>query len=189
MQRHDHGIGMVSGRRRLIRTIVLLGAVLGVYPNGATAQEGRVRCAVTTNGATSTGTIAIVGPGKKTIAGPCRSSLRVPAGTWEATLRLDGALDNPSKTVRVVVTAGEETRVAADFATGTLEVQISARDGRGTGVVTVKRNSHRVGTLGASVPAILSVGSYEIIVQYGEHERRYDVKLRPGQRRLIRAQF
>ena len=37
--------------------------------------------------------------------------------------------------------------------------------------------------------ARLSAGSYEVVVRLGGQERRYSVDLRPGQRRVVRAQF
>jgi hypothetical protein len=56
-------------------------------------------------------------------------------------------------------------------------------------MVTVNRGSTRIGTLGSGVAARLSTGTYEVIVRLGGEEQRYSVDLRPGQRRLVRAQF
>ena len=111
------------------------------------------------------------------------------AGTWKATVRLDGALDNPAEQVEVKVASGKTTRVAVDFQVGRLEVQILARGRSGTGVVTVSRGKERIGTLGAGVTAQLSAGTYEVVVSYGGKEKRYSVKLQAGQRRMVRAQF
>jgi hypothetical protein len=102
---------------------------------------------------------------------------------------LDGTLDNPSKTTEVEVVAGKTAPVTIDFQTGVLEVRIEAKGQRGTGMVTVNRGSDRIGTLGSGVAARLSAGSYEVVVRLGGQERRYTVDLRPGQRRLVRAQF
>jgi len=104
-------------------------------------------------------------------------------------VRLDGTLDNPSKSVRVEVSPGKATPVSVDFQTGVLEVRIETKGQRGTGIVTVNRGSQRIGTLGSGVAARLSAGSYEVVVRLGGEERRYSVDLRPGQRRLVRAQF
>lgn len=158
-------------------------------PASSGAQGGQVQCIVTANGAPATGTIAIAGPGAKETAGTCGAPIQMEAGRWKATVRLDGALDNPLKQVDVNVTAGKATRVSVDFEIGTLEVQIRAKGASGTGMVTVKRGSQRVGTLGAGVAAQLSAGKYEVTVQYDGREKRYAVTLQPGQRRVLRAQF
>jgi hypothetical protein len=102
---------------------------------------------------------------------------------------LDGTLDNPSKSVVVEVVPGKTTPVAVDFQIGVLEVRIETKGQRGTGIVTVNRGSQRIGTLGSGVAARLSAGNYEVVVRLGGQERRYTVDLRPGQRRLVRAQF
>jgi len=102
---------------------------------------------------------------------------------------LDGTLDNPSKSVNVEVVAGKTAPVAVDFQTGVLEVRIEAKGQSGTGIVTVNRDGKRIGTLGSGVGGRLSAGEYEVVVRLGGQERRYSVDLRPGQRRLVRAQF
>lgn len=155
----------------------------------AHAQTGEVRCSVTTNGAPASGTIAIERGGREEAGGSCGTVISVPAGKWSATIRLDGTLDNPSKQVDITVVAGKATPVRVDFKTGVLEVRIDAKGGSGTGMVTVNRGSTRIGTLGAGVAAQLSAGTYEVVVRYGGKERRYPVELRPGQRRLLRAEF
>jgi hypothetical protein len=102
---------------------------------------------------------------------------------------LDGALDNPSKSIDVEVKSGKTTPIAVDFQTGVIEVRIETKGQRGIAMVTVSRGSKRVGTLGSGVAARLSAGSYEIAVRLGGEERRYSVDLQPGQHRVIRAQF
>jgi hypothetical protein len=111
------------------------------------------------------------------------------AGTAKVTLRLDGALDNPAKTVEVVVAAGKTTPVTADFQTAVLEVRIEAKGQQGTGLVAVEKDGKRIGTLGSGVAARLSTGAYEVVVRLGGAEQRYAVDLRPGQHRVVRAQF
>ena len=168
---------------------IIAAAALWWAPAGAAAQSGEIRCSVTTNGAPASGTIVVERDGREAAGGSCGTVISVPAGKWSATVRLDGALDNPSKKVAVTVTAGKATPVRVDFKTGVLEVRIEAKGGSGTGMVTVNRGSKRIGTLGAGVAAQLSAGNYEVVVRYGGQERRYTVDLRPGQRRLVRAQF
>lgn len=180
----------VRRRDRIGRAGSLLSVLIACgSPVSVAAQPGQVQCLVTANGAPARGTITISGPGTERTGGTCGAPIRIEAGTWKATIRLDGALDNPSKQVEVKVTPGKATRVAVNFETGTLEVQIQAKGGSGTGVVTVNRGSQRIGTLGAGVTAQLSAGTYEVVVRYGGKEKRYAVKLQAGQRRMVRAQF
>ncbi|MBW2211075.1 MAG: hypothetical protein JRG67_08500 [Deltaproteobacteria bacterium] len=155
----------------------------------AQAQTGQIRCSVTENGSPARGTIVVEQNGKEVGGGSCGAALSVPVGKCKVTVRLDGTLDNPSKSVNVEVTAKKATPVSVDFQTGVLEVRIETKGQRGTGIVTVNRGSTRIGTLGSGVAARLSAGSYEVVVRLGGEERRYSVELRPGQRRLVRAQF
>ena len=168
---------------------ILAATALWLAPTGTAAQTGQIRCSVTTNGAPASGTIVIERDGRERAGGSCGTAISVPAGKWRATVRLDGALDNPSKKIDVTVKAGKATPVQVDFKTGVLEVRIEAKGRSGTGMVTVNRGSKRIGTLGAGVAAVLSTGNYEVVVRYGGQERRYTIDLRPGQRRLVRAQF
>lgn len=153
------------------------------------AQTGQIRCSVTENGSPARGTIVVEQDGREVGGGSCGAVLSVPVGKCKVTVRLDGTLDNPSKSVRVKVSAAKATPVSVDFQTGVLEVRIETKGQRGTGIVTVNRGSKRVGTLGSGVAARLSTGTYEVVVRLGGEERRYSVDLRPGQRRLVRAQF
>lgn len=164
-------------------------AALSWAPVSADAQTGQISCSVTTNGTPARGTIVVERDGREVAGGSCGAVLSVPAGKWRATVRLAGTLDNPSKQVDVIVTAGKATPVRVDFKTGVLEVRIETKGGSGTGMVTVNRGSKRIGTLGAGVAAQLSAGKYEVVVRYGGKERRFTVDLHPGQRRLVRAQF
>ncbi|MGB5810690.1 MAG: hypothetical protein WBG86_09185 [Polyangiales bacterium] len=153
------------------------------------ADAGNVRCTTTENGAPSQGSIVMTRASQKEVAGPCGTVISLAPGTWRATLRLDGVLDNPSTSRDVEVVAGKTAAVVVDFQTGVLEVRIEGNVGSGTGMVTVNRGRTRIGTLGAGVAARLSAGKYEVVVRYEGKERRYQVSLRPGQRRMLRAQF
>ena len=100
--------------------------------------------------------------------------------------------DIPSQELDAIdttVAEGKTSTVSVDFKTAVLEVRIEAKGQGGTGMVTVKKEGRRIGTLGSGVAARLSAGSYEIIVRLGGREQRHQVELRPGQRRLVRAQF
>lgn len=167
--------------------VVTVGLFCGV--GSAEAQSGQIRCSVTANGSPARGTIVVEQNGREVGGGSCSATLSVPVGTCKVTVRLDGTLDNPSKSVNVTVGAEKISPVSIDFQTGVLEVRIESKGQRGTGIVTVNRGSKRIGTLGSGVAARLSAGSYEVVVRLGGEERRYSVDLRPGQRRLVRAQF
>ena len=168
----------------LVVAVVWLGGV-----GMAEAQTGQIRCSVTENGSPARGTIVVEHNGREVGGGSCGAALSVPVGKCKATVRLDGTLDNPSKAVSVEVRAAKTTPVSVDFQTGVLEVRIETKGQRGTGIVTVNRGSKRIGTLGSGVAGRLSAGTYEVVVRLGGEERRYTVDLRPGQRRLVRAQF
>jgi len=168
---------------------LLLAATLFFAAEAAKAQSGAILCSVTENAAPARGTASVEGGGKEIAAGSCGAALPVPAGKYKVTVRLDGTLDNPSKVVDVEVSGGKTAPVSVDFKTGALEVRIENKGQSGTGIVAVNRGSERIGTLGSGVAARLSAGKYEIVVRLGGQERRYEVDLRPGQRRLVRAQF
>lgn len=144
---------------------------------------------VTENGAPARGTVVVEQSGQEVGGGSCGAAISVPAGKCKVTVRLDGALDNPSKSIEVQAKAGKTSPVSVDFQTGVLEVRIEAKGPRGTGIVIVNRGSRRIGTLGSGVAARLSTGKYQVVVRLGGEERRYDVDLHAGQRRLLRAQF
>lgn len=177
--------------RSLASSAALIGPLMliAISASQAEAQTGEVRCTVTENGAAAKGSVVVEQDGRRVGSSSCGAALSVPAGPATATVRLDGALDNPSQTKSIQVVAGKTTPVAVDFATGALEVRIEAKSGRGTGLVTVNRGSKRIGTLGSGVAARLSAGTYEVVVRLGGQERRYSVDLRAGQHRTVRAQF
>jgi hypothetical protein len=168
---------------------IVVGLGLSAMPAVTAAQDGQIQCNVTENGAPSNGTVAVEQNGRTVASGSCNRSLSVPAGKSRVTLRLEGLLDNPAQTIEVVVAAGKTTPVTADFKTALLEVRIEAKGQRGTGLVAVEKDGKRLGTLGSGVAARLSAGAYEVVVKLGGQEQRHAVDLRPGQRRVVRAQF
>jgi len=168
---------------------IVVGMGFTVASGVVMAQGGQIQCTVTENGTPSNRSVAVVQNGRQVASGSCKGALSVPAGTAKVTLRLDGALDNPAKTVEVVVAAGKTTPVTADFQTAVLEVRIEAKGQQGTGLVAVEKDGKRIGTLGSGVAARLSTGAYEVVVRLGGAEQRYAVDLRPGQHRVVRAQF
>lgn len=157
--------------------------------SSASAQTGQIFCSVTENGSPARGNVVVEQNGRQVAAGSCNGTLSVPAGKHQVTVRIDGVLDNPAKTRGVEVAAGKTVPVSVDFKTGVLEVRIESQDQRGTGIVTVTQLGKRIGTLGSGVATHLSAGRYEVLVRLGGKERRYSVDLKPGQRRLVRAQL
>jgi hypothetical protein len=155
----------------------------------AYAQTGAILCTVTENGAPARGTFEAEQSGKEIGSGSCGDSLAVPPGKYRVSVTLDGALDSPTKSADVAVTAGKTAPLTIDFKTGVLEVRVEAKAQGGTAQINVNRGSERIGTIGSNVPARLSTGAYEVVVRLGGQERRFAVDLRPGQRRLVRAQF
>ena len=171
-----------------------MGAVLAVtlvlgWASGADAAEGRIRCEVMKNGASATGTIAVKADGRTVVSGSCAKTLVAPTGNYQATVHLDGTLDQPSKTMSITVSDSALVPVRAEFHTGVLEVRVVVKDRRGTSVVIVKRGSKRVGTMPHGVAVHLSEGKYDVVVQYAGREQVHPIHLKSGQRRLVRAQF
>lgn len=164
-------------------------ALLAAGAADASAQDAKLQCTITENGTPSRGTVLVERDGQRLASGACGRELVVPPGPCTLTVRLDGALDNPAKTVQATAKAGATQAVPVDFATATLEVRVETTNARGTGLVSVERDGKRLGTLGSGVGARLSAGSYVVVVRMGGKEQRYDATLRPGQRRIIRAQF
>jgi hypothetical protein len=164
-------------------------AVLCFGAASAHAQDGQIQCSVTENGNPSRGTVAVEQGGSKVASGACGRALSVPPGKCRVTVILDGALDAPARTVEVQVEPGKTAPVSVDFETAMLEVQVRTRGQRGTSLVAVERNGRRIGTIGVEVPAKVSAGKYVVVVRLGGQEQRHEVDLRPGQRRLVRAQF
>ena len=172
----------------ILRQIVLSTALVWSAAS-VQAQDGQIQCTVTENGTPSRGTVAVKQNGRQVASGSCGRALSVPPGKCSVTVRLDGALDNPAQVVEVQVSAGKTAPVAVDFKTAVLEVRVETREQRGTGLVAVEKNGKRIGTLGSGVAARLSAGRYVVVVRLGGKEQRHAVDLRPGQRRLVRAQF
>ena len=187
-------LAQTGGPSWVAATLIWGGATtLAICVFGATsaarAQTGQIECVVSENGSPARGSFVVEQSGRKVASGSCGRPLSVPPGPSKVTVRLDGALDNPAKTVDVTVTEGKTTPARVDFETAVLEVRIEAKGKSGTGMVSVEKGGRRIGTMASGVPARLSAGSYEVVVRLDGKERRTAVDLRPGQRRLVRAQF
>lgn len=149
----------------------------------------RFDCRVEENGAWAPATFVAWRDGQRVASGRCGSTVSLEPGSYDVVLTLDGALDTPSRRVRVEAAEGQPVRATARFDTSILEVRFTKDGRRAAGMAIVLRDGQRVGTLGSGVPAHLSSGRYEIVARYRTEERRFTVDLAPEQRRAIRAAF
>lgn len=164
-------------------------ALAPVAPSQAQAR-GRLKCEVLENGSPASGTMVVRRGSTKVAEGACGTPLAIDPGSYEVVVRLDGALDQPSKGRDVRVSSGATERVRVDFSTGTLKVRVSANGRRAAGMVTIYRDGKRIGTLGSGVAGHLSVGDYEVVVRYRSEEKRYEgVSIGRGQDRELEASF
>lgn len=160
-----------------------------MFAPSAEAQQGQIQCVVTENGSPARGSFVVEQSGRQVASGSCAKAVSASPGRSKVTVRLDGALDNPAQSVEVTVAEGKTSQARVDFKTAVLEVRIETQGQKGTGIVAVEKGGKRIGTIPHGVPARLSAGSYDVVVRLGAEERRTRVDLRPGQRRLVRAQF
>jgi hypothetical protein len=154
---------------------------------GAAAQAtGRVRCTIRENGDRASGTIILKRGNDEVARGSCGEAIGAPAGSYTALVSLDGALDKPTQSRPVTVSGGGEAAVQVDFATGTVEIQVTAEGRRAAAMATILRGSEKVGTVAGGVPAHLSAGTYDISVRYrGEEKRVAGVTIAAKQRREV----
>lgn len=171
--------------------LVLFVVAMGAAPSQGQGPRTGVICEIQENGAAASGTVSIRRNGQEIGAGACNGEVvSVPAGSYDAVLKLDGALDRPEQSRPVTVQAGQASRVRADFATAILEVRIMAGGRRAAGMAVLFRNGQRVGQIGSGVSAHVSAGTYDVVAQYRNQEQRFDgVALVPGQRRSLSAEF
>jgi hypothetical protein len=170
---------------------LVLGAGAIVPARSAGQPRTGVTCRIQENGGAASGTVSLRQGGREIGAGACNGDvISVPAGTYDALLRLDGALDRPEQTRPVTVRAGQASSLEADFATAILEVRIMAGGRRAAGSAVLFRNGARVGQIGSGVAAHVSAGTYDVVAQYRTNEQRFDgIALVPGQRRSLSAEF
>jgi hypothetical protein len=174
----------------LALALVLGAGAIAPAPSAGQPRTG-VTCQIKENGQAASGTVSLRQNGREIGAGACNGDVvSVPAGSYDAVLRLDGALDRPEQTRQVTVRAGGASAIEADFATAILEVRIMAQGRRAAGMAVLYRNGTRVGQIGSGVSAHVSAGTYDVVAQYRNNEQRFDgVALVPGQRRSLSAEF
>jgi hypothetical protein len=154
------------------------------------ADGGGVTCEIRENGQPGSGTIVVLQGATEVARGSCGKPLAVPAGDYIAVLSLDGALDGPEQRQALSVQANKAAKVAADFATGLLEVRIRSQGRDTAGMAVIRKGGKQIGTLGSGVAAHLSADTYQVVARYRTQQKAYDeVKIRPGERTVLDASF
>jgi hypothetical protein len=180
---------------RRLGTLIAAGALLALagaalQPTARAADNGKVACEVKENGKAATGTLSLLQGDKEVASGPCGKPLSVAAGTYDAVLSLDGALDGPQQKKPLTVTAGQAASVSADFATGLLEVRIRSQGRDTAGMAVIRKDGKQVGTLGSGVSAHLSTGSYQVVARYRTQQKVFDaVAIEQGKPTVLEASF
>jgi hypothetical protein len=159
---------------------------------GVLAEDGtgKLSCEIRENGQTASGVISVQREGKEVAATTCGKELSLKAGSYTATLRLDGALDGPEQSQPLTIRRDATALVKAEFATGTLEVRIVSQGRRAAGLAMIRRAGKEIGALGSGVTAHLSAGSYEVVARYRGQEKVFaDVKISGGGHVSLDAAF
>jgi hypothetical protein len=157
---------------------------------GQPKSTGKITCKVQENGEAASGTISLRKDGTEVAHGVCGQPLSAPAGSYDAVLSLDGALDGPELTRPITVTKDGLTEVAVDFSTGILQVFIESEGKQAAGMAVIRHNGRQVGTLGSGVAAHLSAGTYEVIARYRTEKKAFEsVAIERGKRVVLNASF
>ena len=182
----------------------LLISLISFTSSVAAAQDesavgGRISVTVKQNGAVVSSGFEVhrvaspTAPGEIVASGRAGLPVRVPAGTYDVVVRLDGAIDRPERWTRsVVVGAGRTVEVEASFETAILEVRATSRGRRAAATIFVRRAGETVdiATLGAGVRAVVSAGTYDIIVKHRATERSFPgTELLAGRSRTLTVDF
>jgi hypothetical protein len=130
------------------------------------AADTAVQCEILENGEAASGTMLVLDGTKEVAEGTCGKPLSLPAGTYTAVLRLDGAIDGPEQRMPLVVGKDAPKPLKADFATGTVEVKVTSESKAAAGMAIIRKDGKQIGTLGSGVPAHLSAGTYDIEVRH-----------------------
>jgi hypothetical protein len=180
-----------SGTRVSLASALLATVLALVSATPASAQgKAKLTCKITENGESATGTVVLMAGDAEVARGSCAKGVTAPAGSYEAVLRLDGALDGPEQRKPVELAAGGSQSVQADFSTGLLEVKIQREGRRAAGMAIIRKGGKQIGTLGSGVAAHLSVGTYEVVARYRTQEKRFEaVTISRGQRVTLDAAF
>ena len=165
----------------------------GSYGGTADSQAGsaRVTCEITENGEGASGTMSVQREGKEVASSACGKELTLPAGSYTAVVRLDGALDGPSQTKPLTLELNSKSSLKLNFLTGTLEIRIASQGKRAAGMAIIKQqNGQQIGTLGSGVAAHLSAGVYRVTARYRAQEKDLgDVVVTAGKPVTLDASF
>lgn len=166
-------------------------AIAAPQEASATKPTGQISCAVAENGVPGTGTIRVAQKGGGVVhSGACAGAVAIAPGRYQVVVGLDGALDGPEQTFEVNLRAGGTEAVAADFATGILQVRIESEGQRAAGMAIIRRQGTQLGTLGSGVTAHLSVGTYEVLARYRLRSQEFSsVSIQAGQTTTLDARF
>lgn len=154
------------------------------------AADAAVSCEILENGQAASGTMLVLSGTKEVAEGTCGKPLTLPAGSYTAVLRLDGAIDGPEQRVAFVVDKTAPKPIKADFATGILEVKITSESKAAAGMAIIRKDGKQIGTLGSGVPAHLSAGTYEIVVRHrAESKTLAAVEIAKGGKKTLEVSF
>jgi hypothetical protein len=172
-----------------LQTLLALTALF-LWPSGAAFADAAVQCEISGNGEPASGTMLILDGTREVAEGTCGKPLSVPAGSYTAVLRLDGAIDGPEQRLPLTVGKDAPKPLKADFATGVLEVKVQSESKAAAGMAIIKKDGKQIGTLGSGVPAHLSAGTYEIVVRHRSEQKTLDkVVLARGERKSLEVSF
>lgn len=177
------GSGRNGHRRGLAALAAALVGALSLGVPSAAQAPGRLEIVIRENGRVHgcTGTWEVRGADGGVIAsGSHRASARIAPGRYLVAVAIDGVLDRPVRRSTVDVVAGRTTRVEADFATGTVLVQVTRGGQRAAAVVEILRGSARVASLAAGVRGTLSTGTYTLRARHRGEVRETTVQITAG---------
>jgi hypothetical protein len=168
----------------------LLALLVTLVASTHAAADAAVQCEIRENGEPASGTMLILDGTRELGEVTCGKPLTVPAGSYTAVLRLDGAIDGPEQRVPLVVGKDAPKPVKADFATGTLEVKVTSESKAAAGMAIIRKDGKQIGTLGSGVPAHLSAGTYEIVVRHrSESKTLASVVIAKGDKKTLDVSF
>lgn len=170
-------------------TFLTLLAVVALRSQAALADTA-VQCEISENGGPASGTMLVLDGTREVAEGTCGKPISVPAGSYTAVLRLDGAIDGPEQRVPLTVGKDAGKPVKADFATGVLEVKVTSESKAAAGMAIIKKDGKQIGTLGSGVPAHLSAGTYDIVVRHRSEQKAFDkVVIARGEKKSLDVSF
>ena len=165
--------------------------VAALLMTSSAAADAPVQCEILENGGSASGTMLILdGAGKEVAEGTCGKPLSLPAGSYTAVLRLDGAIDGPEQRMPLTVGKDAPKPLKADFATGTVEVKVTSESKAAAGMAIIRKDGKQIGTLGSGVPAHLSAGTYDIEVRHRASTKTLSaVVIAKGDKKALEVSF